>query len=170
MKGVGALLLVVVVTLLLRSTVLTGLAARGILIDVLAAATVLWALATRESWGATLGFVLGLAADLDASHWMGRHALALTLIGYAVGRLSHTLVRNSARTQATLLAVATATHQAWAASFEMGTIAAWPYLIQRVLLATVVTAAVGTVLIAIARRAVGQPLFGYGSLEFDSAD
>jgi rod shape-determining protein MreD len=170
MKGWIAVLVIVFVALLLRSTALTGLAARGVVLDVLALATVLWSLSARESWGATLGFVLGLAADLDASHWMGRHALALSLIGYAVGRLSHTLVRNSARTQATLLAIATAAHQTWVASFEVGSIAAWPYLAQRVILATIVTAAAGTGLIALARRAAGTPLFRHGNIEFDPAD
>ena len=59
--------------------------------------------ATARAWGSTFGFVLGLAADLDAAHWLGRHALVLALLGYVVGRLSRTLVRDSARTQFVLL-------------------------------------------------------------------
>ena len=42
---------------------------------------------------ARLGFT---TADLDATHWLGRHALVLTLLGYAGGRLSATLVREIA--------------------------------------------------------------------------
>lgn len=170
MKNVLALLAFVFVTLLLRSTALTALAARGVVIDVLACATVLWSLKSRETWGATFGFLLGLAADLDAAHWMGRHALALSLLGYAVGRLSHTLVRNSARTQAVLLAVATAVHQTWVASFESGGFAAWPYLTQRVLLAIVATSVVGTALVALVRRVSGTPLYGHALLETDAAN
>jgi rod shape-determining protein MreD len=164
------MLVVMVVTLLLRSTALTALAARGVVLDVLACATVLWAMSTRETWGATFGFILGLAADLDAAHWMGRHALALSLIGYGVGRLSHSLVRNSARTQAALLAFATLLHQTWVASFELGGFGAWPFLAERVALAVVATAAFGTLLVGALRRLNGQPLFRHGTLQPDAAD
>src|SRR5262245_29830220 len=101
----------VAIALLLRSTALSALAARGIVVDVLAFATAMWALRNGETWGSTFGFVLGLGADLDAAHWPGRHALLLALLGYAVGRLSRTLVRDSARTQFVLLLVATLAHQ-----------------------------------------------------------
>jgi rod shape-determining protein MreD len=168
-KTALALITLAFVTLLLRSTVLTSLAAHGVVLDVLACATVLWSLRSRETWGATFGFMLGLAADLDAAHWMGRHALALSLIGYAVGRLSHTLVRNSARTQAVLLAVATAVHQVWVASFELGGLSAWPYLAQRVLLAIVATSIVGTLIVGALRRVSGTPLYGHALLETDAA-
>jgi rod shape-determining protein MreD len=94
MKMLMGLLALVGVALLLRSTALSVLAARGVVLDVLAFVTVLWALRHGETWGTTFGFVLGLAADLDAAHWLGRHALVLALLGYAVGRLSHTLVRD----------------------------------------------------------------------------
>lgn len=170
MKPALALAAVVVVTLLLRSTALTALSARGVVLDVLAAATVLWALGARETWGATFGFLIGLAADLDAAHWMGRHALALSLIGYAVGRLSHTLVRDSARTQAALLALATLVHQTWVASFELGGFMALPYLAQRVLLAVVATTVAGVLVIGLVRRLSGHALFGHAILEPDAAD
>src|SRR5262249_10329175 len=94
------------VTLLLRSTALASLAAHGVIVDVLAFATVVWALRHGESWGTGFGFALGLAADLDAAHWLGRHALALALMGYIVGRASRSLVRESPRTQAVLLIIA----------------------------------------------------------------
>jgi rod shape-determining protein MreD len=170
MRGLGALIALVLVTLLLRSTALTGLAARGVVLDVLACATVLWALGARESWGVTFGFVLGLAADLDAAHWIGRHALVLSLIGYAVGRLSHTLVRDSSRNQAALLAIATLIHQVWVASFELAGAAAWTYLARRVVLAVIATTLVGTLLVWLVRRASGQPLFSHVGLQPDPAD
>jgi rod shape-determining protein MreD len=165
MRALGAMLVIVVVVLLLRSTALTALAARGVVLDVLALAVVFWALRQRESWGASFGFVLGLAADLDAAHWLGRHALALTLIGYAVGRLSHTLVRGSARTQAVLILTATALHQGWVAAFESGGLAGWPYLLQRVVLAVLATSAVGTVFAFLTRRAGGPAGYGHASVE-----
>jgi len=168
MKGIGALIAIVVITLLLRSTALTALASRGVILDILAFATVMWALRHRESWGSTFGFALGLAADLDAAHWMGRHALALSLLGYAVGRLSHTLVRDSVRTQLALLFGATLIHQSWVAAFEFGSVSAWPYLLQRVLLAAVATAPIGTLLVALLRRLSGQPLFGHAAIEPDA--
>lgn len=150
------------VVMLLRSTVLSSLATHGILLDVLAFATVVWALKYGDAWGATLGFLLGLAADLDAAHWLGRHALGLTLLGYAVGRLSNTLVRESARTQFVMLASATALHQLWSAAFEWtGGLAAIPFLLTRVVVATLVTAPVGTLLLMGLRRLTGRPLFGH---------
>jgi rod shape-determining protein MreD len=144
----GIFLFAALVTLVMRSTVLAGLAARGIVVDVLVLATVAWSLRQRDAWGATFGFVLGLAADLDASHWLGRHALALTLLGYGVGRLSNTLVRDSPLTQLLLLAVATALHQVWASAFDAsGGVAALGWLASRVVLATVTTAPLGVLVL-----------------------
>jgi len=169
MKGPVAFISFLVVALLLRTTALTALAARGIVVDVLALATVCWALAGRERWGASFGFAIGLAADLDAAHWLGRHAMAMTLIGYAVGRLSPTLVRESARTQAVLFACATLLHQVWITAFEVASSRAWPYVLQRTLLAVVVTAAVGTLLAGIAQRASGGALFSNARNETEPA-
>jgi rod shape-determining protein MreD len=152
MRVLGVFLLTALVTLVLRSTMLAGLAARGIVVDVLVLATVAWSLRQRESWGATFGFVLGLAADLDAAHWIGRHALALTLLGYGVGRLSNTLVRDSPLTQLLLLVLATALHQVWASAFDAsGGIAAVGWLAGRVALATVTTAPLGVVVLMVSQ-------------------
>lgn len=162
MKLIGTFVLTALVTLVLRSTMLAGLAARGIVVDVLVLATVAWSLRQRESWGATFGFVLGLAADLDAAHWVGRHALALTLLGYGVGRLSNTLVRDSPLTQLLLLIVATALHQVWASAFDAsGGLAALGWLAGRVLLATLTTAPLGVVVLLIAQLFTGRR--GYGN-------
>ena len=165
MKVLIALLALVGVTLLMRSTALTVLAARGVVIDVLAFAVLLWALKYGESWGATFGFVLGLAADLDAAHWLGRHALVLSLIGYSVGRLSRSVVRDSARTQLVLLFIATLAHQAWALTFELGGVVGWRYLVQHVVLAAVATAPAGVLLLGLMRHGSGQPLFGHAAFE-----
>ena len=162
MKLIGTFLLTALVTLVLRSTMLAGLAARGIVVDVLVLATVAWSLRQRESWGATFGFVLGLAADLDAAHWVGRHALALTLLGYGVGRLSNTLVRDSPLTQLLLLIVATALHQIWASAFDAsGGLAAVGWLAGRVFLATLTTAPLGVVVLLITQLFTGRR--GYGN-------
>jgi len=162
MRPVLGFLWLAAVALLLRSTMLSSLATRGIILDVLAFATVVWALKYGDAWGATLGFLLGLAADLDAAHWLGRHSLGLTLLGYAVGRLSNTLVRESARTQFVMLATATALHQLWSTAFEWsGGLVGVPYLLTRVLIATLVTAPVGTILLMGLRRLTGRPLFGH---------
>jgi len=148
MRVLGMFLLSAAVTLVMRSTMLAGLAARGIVVDVLVLATVAWSLRQRESWGATFGFVLGLAADLDAAHWVGRHALALSLLGYGVGRLSNTLVRDSPLTQLLLLVVATALHQLWASAFDAsGGLAAAGWLAMRVAVATVTTAPLGVIVL-----------------------
>ena len=170
MRVAIALFSVMAVALLLRSTALTSLAAHGIVLDVLAFTTVLWALKCGETWGSSFGFALGIAADLYAAHWMGRHALILALLGYAVGRLSHTLVRDSARTKAVLLLGASLLHQTWVASFELSGLASWPYLVERVVLASAVTAPVGTLLIALVRRANQRPLFGTSTLEPGATD
>ena len=162
MRLIGVFLLTALVTLVLRSTMLAGLAARGIVVDVLVLATVAWSLRQRESWGATFGFVLGLAADLDAAHWVGRHALALTLLGYGVGRLSNTLVRDSPLTQLLLLVVATALHQVWASAFDAsGGLAAAGWLAGRVLRATLTTAPLGGVVLLLTQLFTGRR--GYGN-------
>ncbi|HET7224891.1 MAG TPA: rod shape-determining protein MreD [Candidatus Eisenbacteria bacterium] len=164
MRALGGLILLAVTALLMRSTALTVLAARGIVLDALAFATVVWALRTGESGGATFGFVLGLAADLDAAHWLGRHALVLALIGYTIGRLSRTLVRDSARTQLVLVFLATLVHEAWAVAFELGGLVGWRYLAVRVLVAGLWTAPAGVLLLTLVRQGSGQPLFADAAL------
>ena len=165
MKWLGSLLLFLAVTLLLRSTALTALAARGVLIDVLAFATVVWALRYGEAWGTGFGFALGLAADLDAAHWLGRHALVLALIGYVVGRGSRSLVRESPRTQAVLVLVATFAHQLWVGAFDFGGFAAWLPLLRRVVIAAVATGPAGALMLFFIRRASGQPIFGHAAFK-----
>lgn len=151
--------LIIAVALLLRSTALTVLAARGVVLDVLVFVTAVWALRHGERPGTVLGFALGLAADLDAGHWLGRHALALSLVGYATGRLGHTLVRDRTRTHLVLIALATLAHQTWVAAFETPLAPTPQYLITRVLVSAAVTAPVGALLLAIVRRAYGRPIF-----------
>jgi rod shape-determining protein MreD len=165
MRALSAFLVGLVVVLLLRSTALSAFAARGIVIDILAFATLVWALRHGPAWGCSFGFVLGLCADLDASHWLGRHALALTLIGYAGGRIASTVVRESARTQFALLFAAAALHQAWSALFELRGWDAAPYLLERAGIAAVMTAACGTLLLVLARYVSGGPLFGHVSVQ-----
>jgi rod shape-determining protein MreD len=163
MRPVVALLLFAFVALLLRSTALSALAARGIVLDVLAFVTVLWALRHGESWGCTFGFALGLFADLDAAHWLGRHAMALALVGYVVGRLSHSLVRDSGRTLFVLLFASTLVHQTWTALFEAGGVAAIPLVAGRVLMAAVASALVGTLLLGLLRPLGGPAFPGHAS-------
>lgn len=169
MKAMFGLLSMVLVALLLRSTALSVLAARGVLLDVLAFTTVVWALARGEAWGTTFGFALGLLADIDSAHWLGRHALVLALLGYAVGRLSHTLVRNSARTQLALLFVATLIHETWALTFDLGLSGSWLWLLGRAGIAALATAVAGTLVLLVARLGSGQPLFGHADLQSGSA-
>ncbi len=159
MRLAGALVLLALTALLMRSTALSVLAARGIVLDALAFVTVVWALRAGETWGASFGFMLGLAADLDAAHWLGRHALVLALLGYTIGRLSRTLVRDSARTQLVLLFIATLVHEAWALGFELHSLVGWRYIAQRVLLAAVCTAPAGVFVLTLVRQGSGQPLF-----------
>lgn len=164
MKLLGSLILLIAVTLLIRSTALTALASRGIMIDALAFAAVVWALRYGELWGTGFGFALGLSADLDAAHWLGRHALVLALLGYAIGRGSRSLVRESSRTQAALFFAATLTHQLWVAAFDYGGFTDWLPMLRRVVLAAVVTAPAGTLLLLLLRRVTGAPLFGHATL------
>lgn len=161
MRVVTGFLLLMVVALLLRSTALSALAARGVVIDVLVFVTVVWALRHRESAGVTFGFVLGLAADLDAAHWPGRHALVLAALGYVVGRLSHTLVRESFRTQLVLLLAATVVHQTWATAFELQGPGGWLYLLQRVALAAAATAPIGALVLSFTGRLSGRGPFAH---------
>ncbi len=164
MRPIGGFLMLAAVALLLRSTLLSALATRGVVIDALAFATVVFALRNGDSWGSTFGFTLGLVADLDAARWLGRHALVLALVGYAVGRLSSTLVRESARTQFALLAAATLVHQGWSAAFELGAgVVAAPWVLVHALLGAACTASIGTLLLVLTRRLSGRPLFGYAS-------
>jgi len=170
MRQLIGLVLLAMIAMLLRSTALSALAARGIVIDVLTLATAIWALRNGETWGSTFGFVLGLGADLDAAHWLGRHALALALMGYAVGRVGRTLVRDSARTQFVVLFICTLVHQTWSAAFEFGASLTVPYAIGRVILASFITASIGTLLLGIVRRMTGHPLFGHAVLDSGSSN
>uniref|UniRef100_A0A832I150 Rod shape-determining protein MreD n=1 Tax=Eiseniibacteriota bacterium TaxID=2212470 RepID=A0A832I150_UNCEI len=164
MRGLGALLAAAAIALLMRSTALPALAARGVVLDVLAFVVAAWALRHGETAGTLFGFALGLAADLDAAHWLGRHALALSLLGYAVGRVSGTLVREQSRTHFTLLVLCTALHQAWALAFEIGAPGSWAYAAQRIGLAVAATAPAGTLVLALVRRVSGRPLFAHARL------
>ena len=165
MRMLGAFLLAMVVVLLLRSTALSPLAARGIVVDVLAFATVFWSLRYGAVSGASFGFMIGLAADLDATHWMGRHALVLSIVGYAIGRLARTLVRDSGRTQMVLIGLAVAVHQLWIVPFELGGLeglgAGWPYLIGRVFVGALATAPIGALALVAAHRVTGRSVFGH---------
>ena len=156
MRALGAVATGILVILMLRSTVLAALAVRGVVIDVLAFAAVIWGLQRGAAWGASFGFAIGLCADLDAAHWLGRHALALALEGYIVGRLSGTLVRDSARAQFVLVLVAAAAHQAWLAAFDLGGLGAWPEWVMRVLVGGTATAIVGVVVLGFLRRIQGR--------------
>jgi rod shape-determining protein MreD len=167
-KPLGTLFTAVVVTLLLRSTALSTLAARGVVLDVLTFAVTIWAMRYGESWGSTCGFALGLAADLDSAHWLGRHALVLALMGYAVGRLGRTLVRDSARTQLVVLFICTLLHQAWTAAFALGGAAGALDTATRVLISAAASAPLGTLLLALMRRVTGRPLFGHAVLDSGS--
>lgn len=164
MRPLGGFLLVALVAMLLRSTALSSLAARGLVVDVIALATVAWALRHGDAWGATMGFALGLMADLDAAHWLGRHALLLTLLGYACGRLAGTLVRDSGRTQFALVATGVLVHQLWSAAFELGRdTAGLPFLLGRAFLASLLTAATGVVFLWLLRRALGRSVFAHAT-------
>jgi len=164
-KGLGALATALVVVLVLRSTALAALAARGVVIDVLAFTPVAWALRRGAGWGATFGFALGLFGDLDTAHWLGRHALMLSLLGYVVGRVSGTLVHESPRTQFVLLLVATAAHLAWAAAFELGGFHAWPVMAARVGIGSITTALLGATLLSLVRRLGGRTILGHADLQ-----
>jgi len=167
--GAVGFLLMVGVALLLRSTALSVLASRGVVLDVLVFVTVVWSLRHGEAAGTFLGFVVGLAADLDAGHWLGRHALALSLAGYATGRLGHTLVRDRTSTHFVLLALATLAHQLYISAFEMSIVASWPFVLQRAGIAALATAPSGTLLLAITRRLYGRPIFPNAHLGSGSA-
>ncbi len=165
MRVVSGMLLLAGVALLIRSTAFSVLAARGVIVDVLAFVAVVWALRHGENWGSTFGFVLGLTADLDAAHWLGRHALVLALAGYATGRLSRALVRDNPATQFLLLLIVTAAHQTWTLAFEVGGIAGWGFLLVRVLISGVVTAVVGVLLLALLRLGSDRSLLRRASVE-----
>lgn len=162
MNTIGSALVLAMVALLLRSTALSALAGRGIVIDVLAFATAVWALRRGESAGTLFGFLLGLLADLDAAHWIGRHALVLALLGYAIGRVSQTLVREQARTIFVVLLVGTGVHQAWTLAFEIGSLSGWSFLARQTLLAMLATAPLGTVVIALLLRVAGRTWLTHG--------
>jgi len=165
MRGIVGFLFGAVAVLLLRSTALSAFAVRGIVFDVLAFGTLVFALKNGPAWGCSFGFVLGLCADLDAAHWLGRHALVLTLLGYASGRIATTVVRESVPTQFALVFVVTAIHQMWTTLFELGGLDAVPYLLARTAMSALATALAGTALLIIARRLSGGPLFGHGSVQ-----
>ena len=60
----------------------------GVVPDLLVLATVSYAFLRGSSWGALVGFALGLMQDLSACSFFGLHAFTLTLIGLFFGRFS----------------------------------------------------------------------------------
>jgi rod shape-determining protein MreD len=165
MRALVGLSLLAGAALLIRSTALAELAARGVIVDVLAFVTVACALRWGESQGSTFGFALGLVADLDAAHWLGRHALALALVGYGIGRLSRALVRDNPATQFMLLFAATLVHQAWALVLELGGFAGWRFLLGHLAVSGLVTASLGVLALALAGLGSGRSLFGRAATE-----
>jgi len=165
MRVFAGLLLLACAALLMRSTAFSVLAARGVIVDVLAFVTVVWALRWGENRGSTFGFILGVAADLDAAHWLGRHALALALVGYGVGRLSRALVRGNPATQFMLLFAATLAHQAWALVFELGGVAGWRFLLGHMVVSGLVTALLGVLVLALVSLGSGRSLFSRAAIE-----
>ena len=165
MRGLGAVATALLVVLLLRSTALAAVAARGVVIDIMTFATVAWGLRRGAAWGASFGFALGLFADLDTAHWLGRHSLILSLLGYVVGRLSGTLVQESPRTQFVLLVLATATHLAWSAAFELGGFRAWETVVARIVVGALATGFLGALCLAGIRRLGGRTILGHADLQ-----
>lgn len=84
-------LIALVVAFLLQVTVLSHFAWRGTTADLVLLVVVGAALATDTRFATLLGFGAGLLVDLSppADHVAGRWALALMVVGYVVGRLSH---------------------------------------------------------------------------------
>jgi hypothetical protein len=78
-------------------------------------------------------------------------------------------MRDRASTHLILIAAATAVHQTWILSFELGGLPSLPYLLGRVGLAAVATGPLGTVILSLVRRVSGRPLFGDVSFATDSA-
>jgi rod shape-determining protein MreD len=163
MRSLGGMVLFMLTVMLLRSTALSSFAARDIVIDALAFATVAWSLRYGPAAGTTFGFLLGLAADLDATYWLGRHALILSVSGWLIGWLARRVVRESIGTQLVLIALVTALHQLWVVPFELGGIdglmTGWLYLLKRVAIAVAVTAPLGVIVLALAKQLVGRPIF-----------
>lgn len=164
MSGWFPAVVLAIIAMLLRSTALSALAGRGIIIDVLAFATAVWALRRGEGAGTLFGFALGLLADIDAAHWLGRHALALSLLGYTIGRMSHTLVREQARTVFAVLLIGTGVHQAWTLAFEVGSWSGLSFLVRQTLLAMAATAPIGTLVIALLQRVAGRSWLTHGTV------
>ncbi len=99
------------------------------------------------------------------AHWLGRHALALALVGYGIGRLSRALVRDNPATQFMLIFVATLVHQAWVLAFELGGIAGWRFLLGHVVVSGLVTAPLGVLVLALVSLGSGRSLFSRAAIE-----
>lgn len=90
-----AVILAVVGALLLQVTVLPHFAWRvgglGVVPDLVLLVVVATALATDTRYATLTGFFAGLMLDIapPADHLAGRWALALTVVGYVIGRLAH---------------------------------------------------------------------------------
>lgn len=90
-----AVILAVVGALLLQVTVLPHFAWRvgglGVVPDLVLLVVVATALATDTRYATMTGFFAGLMLDIapPADHLAGRWALALTVVGYVIGRLAH---------------------------------------------------------------------------------
>ncbi len=90
-----AVIVAVVAALMLQVTVLPHFAWRvgglGVVPDLVLLVVVATALATDTRYATLTGFFAGLVLDIapPADHLAGRWALALTVVGYVIGRLAH---------------------------------------------------------------------------------
>lgn len=90
-----AVMLAVIGALMLQVTVLPHFAWRvgglGVVPDLVLLVVVAVALATDTRYATLTGFFAGLVLDVapPADHLAGRWALALTVVGYVIGRLAH---------------------------------------------------------------------------------
>jgi rod shape-determining protein MreD len=164
----------VLLALLLQTTVVSALPLPGAAPDLLVVLVVAFALAEGPLSGAVTGFVAGLAADLLADHPLGRLALALTVVGYATGKLHDDTGRSTLQPFVAVAAGAAGAVLLYAAEGVLvgdpraGAGAVLRALVSSVPYAVVLTPFVVPVVASLARRAdpgardvLGAPLRGY---------
>lgn len=97
---------VIIVAALLESTWLKGISIQDVLPDLTLLVVVYFALPAGEERAMFTGLIAGLLKDVTENARLGHNVLALVIVGYAVGRLSHRLVTDHPAVKAGLVFVA----------------------------------------------------------------
>lgn len=156
MRRTLLLSVVVLTALVLQTTVFADLRLLGARPELMYLLTICFGLLEGPASGAATGFVSGMAQDFLLNQPKGITALALTLVGYAIGMLRQYIVSPSPLLPVVLVAAGTFGGVGFygVVSFLLGQLdTSWPYLFRAAALSALYNAVLTPLLYPLLRRA-----------------